>query len=166
MGWAYSVFEGCCRYLLRPFVFHSRFVFYMKKPAVNKSVHLFAAPLLWTVIGCFLMIRGWGWLESDYLFWIFLALVSGAMKSIFILDKTAKKSVARLVEFEDGRCLGAVYSWKTWMLVFLMMVSGILLRTIFTPGSILGTLYIAIGWSLLFSSRHGWRSCLTWNRRA
>jgi uncharacterized membrane protein AbrB (regulator of aidB expression) len=132
----------------------------MKKPGVNRSVHLFAAPLLWSVIGCMLIIRGWSWLENNHFYWVLLALVAGSLKSVFILDKTAKKSVARLVDFEDGRCLGAVYSWKTWMLVLIMMISGILLRSFYSPGSILGTLYIAIGWSLLFSSRHGWNAWL------
>ncbi len=131
----------------------------IKKPGVNRSVHLFAAPFLWTVIGCMLMFRGFGWLENGYRFyWISAGVLLGTLKSVYILDKTAVKSVARLVEFEDGRCLGAVYSWQTWMLVMLMMTSGILLRTFLTPGSVIGTLYLAIGWALCFSSRHGWKA--------
>ena len=33
------------------------------KPGVSRSVHLFAAPFLWTAVGCLLMVRGWDWLD-------------------------------------------------------------------------------------------------------
>ncbi len=129
----------------------------LKKPGVNRKVHLFAAPFLWTTIGCLLMFRGYGWLGGEYhLVFLVLALLLGTAKSLLVLDKTVKRSVKRLVDFENGRCLGAVYSWQTWLLVVLMMICGILLRTIFTPGLLIGTLYCAIGWALCLSSRHGW----------
>jgi len=132
------------------------------KPGVNRAVHLFAASLLWTVIGSLLVIRGLGWVGYDSgRVYIVLALIAGTAKSLLILDKTAKRVVKRIVEMRDGTCLGAVYSWKTWMLVGLMAISGILLRTFFEPGKIIGAVYIAIGWALILSSRYSW---LEWSR--
>ncbi len=136
------------------------------KPGVNRAVHLFAAPLLWTVVGSMLVIRGAGWIDTGYAWGCFiLALIVGTAKSVFILDKTARRGVDRIVDLQDGTCLGAVYSWKSWILVVLMMTSGILFRVFFVPGSILGTVYVAIGWALILSSRHGWFAWLKWIKR-
>jgi len=133
------------------------------KPGVNRTIHLFAAPLLWTAVGAMLITRGLGWMGYARAGWyIVLALVIGTAKSLLVLDKTAKRGVERIVHLRDGTCLGAVYSWKTWMLVGLMAVSGNLLRIFFEPGKGIGTVYVAVGWALILSSRHGW---LEWSRR-
>ena len=127
------------------------------KPGVNRRVHLFDAPLLWTVVGVSLLVRGWGWIGPGQARWfVLLALALGTVKSLLILDKTARRALARIISLRDGTCLGAVYSWKTWLLVVLMMGSGIALRRYSTPGVVIGTLYAAVGWALLLSSRLGW----------
>jgi len=130
----------------------------LEKPGVPRTVHLFAAPFLWTAIGVLLMVRGWGWLDPGEGRLLFLAAgLLGALKSLFILDKIARRSLDRIIRFQDGTCLGAVYSWKTWLLVFLMVVAGIVLRGLTQPGPFIGILYCAVGWSLCLSSRLGWR---------
>ena len=127
------------------------------KPGAPRRVHLFAAPFLWTAIGCLLMYRGWGWVGKDHrLYFVLAALMLGTLKSLLILDATARRSINRIIRFKDGTCLGAVYSWKTWLLVLLMMTAGIVMRKLTQPGLIIGTLYMAIGWGLCFSSRLGW----------
>ncbi|MDR2550475.1 MAG: hypothetical protein LBD10_09800 [Desulfobulbus sp.] len=130
----------------------------LTKPGVPRTVHLFAAPFLWTAIGGLLMARGWGWLEPGRGRLLFVAAgLLGTLKSLFILDKIARRSLDRIVRFQDGTCLGAVYSWKTWLLVLLMMATGIILRSQTEPGPVIGILYGAVGWSLCLSSRLGWR---------
>jgi hypothetical protein len=93
--------------------------------------------------------------------YILAAFTAGTLKSLWILDRTARRAVFRIVSLRDGTCLGAIYSWKTWLLAVIMTTSGILLRTVYNPGAILGTIYLAVGWALLFSSRFGW---LEWSR--
>lgn len=128
------------------------------KPGVPRSVHLFVAPLLWTLIGCLLMVRGWFWLgKGQGRWWLLVAIALGSLKSLFILDRVARKSIQRIVRFQDGTCLGAIYSWQSWLLVALMMGAGFLLRRFGHPGQGVGILYCAVGWSLCFSSRLGWR---------
>lgn len=132
------------------------------KPGVPRAVHLFAAPFLWTLVGGLMLIRGWGWLGSGNGRWLILvALALGTLKSLLVLDNMARRSINRIILFKDGTCLGAVYSWKTWLLVVLMMAAGFLLRWAGHPGPILGMLYCAVGWSLCLSSRLGW---LQWVR--
>ncbi len=104
-----------------------------------------------------LLVRGYSWIAPGHK-WVLLlvALLIGTVKSLLVLDKSVKKSIARIAAFQDGTCLGAVYSWKTWLLVLCMVLFGVSLRMFFHPGTIIGMLYCAIGWALWLSSRYGW----------
>ncbi len=130
----------------------------LNKPGVSRSVHLFAAPFLWTVIGCFLMVRGWGWLAPGKGRLLFLvAGLFGTVKALFILDNVARRILRRIILFRDNTCLGAVYSWQTWTVVVMMLLAGVVIRTFVQPGPFIGTVYCAVGWSLCLSSRLGWQ---------
>jgi len=123
----------------------------------SRSVHLFVAAILWTVVGVSLISRGIVWLNGVESLWIVIpALIVGTVKSLFMLDKSAKKSVDRIIATRDGRCLGGVYSFKTWLLVLVMMAAGCLMRNSSLPKEFLGLFYVSIGWGLLFSSRNAW----------
>ncbi len=129
-------------------------------------MHLFTAPFIWTIVGILLMVRGLGWIGFSVTCWLLLiALFVGTVKSLMILDRSAKKSLHRIMTLDEKSCIGAVYPWKTWLLVILMMSSGIALRSMTEPGLFLGTMYFAIGWGLLLSSRHGWEHWLRRMRR-
>ena len=135
------------------------------KPGVSRSVHLFAAPFLWTAVGCLLMVRGFPWLDPGRgRLLILVALLVGTLKSLLVLDRVAARAVDRIARFGDRTCLGAVYSWRTWLLVLGMIAAGALLRRSPLPGPLIGTLYLAVGWSLCLSSRVGWRQWRTLSR--
>ncbi|RUM44334.1 MAG: hypothetical protein DSY80_04500 [Desulfocapsa sp.] len=127
------------------------------KPGVPRSVHLFVAGSIWCFVGIFLMARGSHWLYEISKLWIVLpGIAFGTLKALFMLDRSAEKNIRRIVEGGNDRCLGGVYSWKTWLLVFLMMGMGFLLRNSSLPKEYLGLFYVSIGWGLLFSSRKCW----------
>lgn len=131
------------------------------KPGVPRRIHLLLAATLWSLIGIMLVFRGVSWLSAVGRLWIMApALIAGTIKSLFILDNTARKGVQRILEMVDGTCLGAVYSLRTWLLVLLMIGAGMVLRHSGLPKELLGGLYVAIGWALFFSSRHAW---LAWH---
>lgn len=133
------------------------------KPGASTSVHLFVAALMWTVIGIFLMTRGVVWLVGVHRLWIVLpAVVLGSFKALFVLDRSSAKIIRRINETCDGKCIGGVYSIKTWLLVLVMMLSGFLLRNSSLPKEFLGLLYVTIGWALFLSSRNAWR---VWYRK-
>lgn len=135
------------------------------KPGVNRSVHLCLAALLWTSIGLLLLVRGLGWIGPGVnRVFVVLALGIGTLKSRFVLDRNVRRSIGRIKQFDDVTCIGAVYSWKTWVLVSLMMAFGIILRKLTDPGVVVGILYMAIGWALLFSSRLGWIAWWQWGK--
>ncbi len=128
------------------------------KPGVARKVHIISAALLWTVIGGLLLYRGIGHLLSTEEMWLVIpGLAVGTLKSYVILDRSALRGLERIRNFSGNTCLGAVYSWKTWLVVLAMMAFGILLRNLSLPHLIVGPLCVAIGWALMFSSRHAWK---------
>ncbi len=137
------------------------------KPGVARKVHVFSAALLWTIIGGLLLYRGAGYLIQAKAVWLVpVGILAGTIKSYWILDRAACRGLKRIRAFSDNTCIGAVYSWKTWVIVLVMMTSGVVLRKSSLPFSTIGTLCIAIGWALVFSSRHGWREWRNWKTEA
>jgi hypothetical protein len=127
------------------------------KPGGTVSTHLLLASILWTFVGTALIFRGTGWLiEAGNIWLVVIAVLLGTLKSLFILDKSVRKSIDRIQLLADGSCLGGVYSFKTWALIVCMIVLGYLLRHLPVPRELVGALYIGIGWSLVMSSRIGW----------
>ncbi len=135
------------------------------KPGVSPRTHLFCASLLWTAIGLWLIYRGIIYLKNDKVLPVaVLGIILGSLKSRYILNKTAVRGVERIKRFGDNTCIGAVYSWRTWLLVLVMMLLGLGIRVSPVPPVALGLICTAIGWSLFYSSRYGWREWFNWNR--
>ena len=135
------------------------------KPGVSQKTHLFCASALWTVIGFFLIYRGIVYLSGDnFLPLALLGIILGSLKSSFILNKSAARGVERIRRFGDNTCIGAVYSWQTWVLVAVMMVLGVIIRMSPVPSPVVGTVCVAIGWALLYSSRYGWQQWFFWHK--
>ncbi len=128
------------------------------KPGVSPKTHLILASILWTTIGLVLLYRGFVYLRADNLLPVMLlGIILGSVKSRLILDRSAVKGVDRIKRFGDNTCIGAVYSWQTWLLVLAMMVLGIMLRASSLPPFLIGLVCTAIGWALIYSSRFGWK---------
>ncbi|KJR97848.1 MAG: hypothetical protein VR65_22795 [Desulfobulbaceae bacterium BRH_c16a] len=130
------------------------------KPAVSRSTLLFLSALLWTMIGLLLLVKGgyrWFQLPQWQLLIAVTAFAAGSLKALFILDTSARRAIERILHFQDGTCLGAVYSVKTWILVLCMMSMGVILRS-YLPVQFLCFLLLTIGWALLLSSRLAWRA--------
>ena len=129
------------------------------KPGAPVRVHLLVAALFWTVVGFFLMVNGYIFLSLAGQEWLaVVALAIGIVKARWVMDRVARKNLARIEQLRDGSCLGSVYSFKTWGLVLLMILVGRVLRASGLPGEVVGILYLAIGWALLSASRLFWRA--------
>jgi len=133
------------------------------KPSTSSRFQLLLAGLMWSIVGAGLFSFGLRWTMDDSPVSLFLPLVAagilaGAAKSKFLLDKTARKIVARIAERGEGRCAGSFLSLRSWGLVLAMIAAGRILRGSLLPASVLGTLYVAIGTGLLLSSRHAWQA--------
>jgi hypothetical protein len=67
-------------------------------------------------------------------------------------------NTVRIIARGDSRCLGGFLAPKTWLLIIIMMGSGILLRRSGVPRPILGVLYTAVGSALLIGGRKLWKA--------
>jgi len=133
------------------------------KPSASLRTHHFVAAAVWSLVGISLMIRGGLFLHAAGRVWLMIpALVAGTAKSLYLLDKTARKNLLRLAGKEDGDCLGGVYSIRMWGMVALMIGMGWLLRHSGLPAEVVGVIYGAIGWALLLSSRLVWQRAAAW----
>ena len=132
------------------------------KPGASTRTNLLVAALMWSFIGLYLMVRGYLLHQAlSGLFWA-LALGLGTLKAFWIIERAARKNIARIVARPDGMCLGGVYSWGMWGMVVCMMLGGRLLRNSSVPPQVLSVIYVAVGWALLLSSRLIWQE---WNAR-
>lgn len=127
------------------------------KPGASVKMHLFIAASLWSIIGFFLVLQGVAMHGATFTGLLILAVFAGTAKSYFLLDRSARKNIGRILDFKDGACIGGVYSLKMWGMILLMVLLGRFLRASSLPGKFVGVLYIAIGWGLLLSSRLIWK---------
>jgi len=126
-------------------------------PSVSVHTHFLVAGLVWSCVGLMLFYRGaHALLQIQGYIWLAGAILVGTLKGLMILDKTARKNINRIKHFDDKKCIGGVYSWKTWVLVIVMMVSGFFLRHSTLPIEFVGVIYAAVGWALMVSSRLAW----------
>ncbi|MGB3211564.1 MAG: hypothetical protein WBB19_12740 [Desulforhopalus sp.] len=133
------------------------------KPGVNRRTHLLMSALLWTTIGLLLLAKGifrLSQLDDWQPVILAVAILAGSLKASFVLDKSARRGIERILDLKDGTCLGAVYSVKTWILVLCMIGMGVILRNSSLPVSLLCLMYLTIGWALLLSSRLAWMAWL------
>lgn len=129
------------------------------KPAVRPASLLLASAGLWSGIGFLLLGKGCyrlGALADQGIWLLPLGFLVGSLKSYCILDAVARHGIARLSRFSDATCLGAVYSWKTWILVLCMAALGGILQRSSFPSQLLTLFFLTIGWALLLSSRFAW----------
>jgi len=133
------------------------------KPSARAKTHLLAAALLWTVVGLGLTAAGLVWSFSSALPWSLLLAVAGiaagTVKGRLVILKMADRNTARIIARGDGHSLVGFLAPKTWLLIIIMMGSGILLRRSGVPRPILGVLYTAVGTGLFIG---GWQLWKAW----
>ncbi|NTV15151.1 MAG: hypothetical protein HGA96_14670 [Desulfobulbaceae bacterium] len=134
-------------------------------PAVQVKTRIFVAALLWSGIGAMLMVRGVLAVSgSGREIWLAPAIILGGIKSRLVLDRLVRRNMVRLGKLDGARCLGGVYSAKTWLMVAGMILLGRALRLSPVPVWITGMIYMTVGWGLFWSSRVGWVEWLGFDR--
>jgi hypothetical protein len=129
-------------------------------PAAPLTAHLFAAGLLWSLVGLGLTVTGAHWILTAGHGWaipaLALAVAAGLAKARWVLRKTARRTGERIERRGDGRCIGGFLSWKSWLLVAAMMALGRLLRASPLPPLARGAIYAGIGVALAVASLSLW----------
>lgn len=137
-------------------------------PRASAQVQLFAAAIVWAIGGGILVTRGFIYVsDRSWHAWalgLSLAVLIAVPKTRYVLDRVARKAVARIRQ-RDHACFFGFFSWKSWAFVAVMMGGGIAIRNaIVHPNvigaGILGALYLGIGAALLTADRVFWHAAL------
>jgi hypothetical protein len=126
------------------------------KPAVSRRILLLLAGLMWLGVGAMLSSLAVGWLRESHPAHL-VAMVAGGVAGALLIHhfgflRVVDKNLARILPMEGGRCAFSFISWKSYLMVALMMSMGIALRHSPIPRPILAVLYIGIGLALILSS--------------
>ena len=134
------------------------------KPAAPVRIHLLLAAITWTTVGTGLLTAGTIWSvrsESNLLLILLAAAAAvGILKAVFVLRRTSARATKRIMTRGDNRCIGGYISWRTWVLVAIMVGTGRLLRSVGLPPIVVGFIYVAVGSALLVASLRLWQAYL------
>ena len=140
------------------------------KPAVNKSVLLFLAGFMWLSVGTMLLFLSFSWLHAFQVPGAFLFGGIGVAVALVVHHfgflKIVDKNLGRIVPMEGTKCIFAFITWKSYIIVAVMVAIGILLRKSPIPKPYLSMLYLGIGLALILSSVQYLRALLSEIRKS
>lgn len=126
------------------------------KPAVSKNVLLFLAGLVWFCVGTMLVVLAYLWLAAAHnaigFVYFGVGVVAAWVIHRFGFQKIAAKNIKRLLPIQDKRCVFSFFTWRSYILIAVMVTLGRLLRMSPLPKPYLAILYTAIGLALALSS--------------
>ncbi len=131
-------------------------IFAQLNPALPKRWLLVLAGCMWTGVGVMLLTYAINWL-SDPLSGITILLGAlGVLISIIAnrlqFSKLATKNIERILILNEKACLFAFQAWKGYLIIFVMITGGILLRSSAIPRPYLAVAYTSVGGALLQAS--------------
>ncbi len=126
------------------------------KPSVKREYLLLISGILWIIIGLLLNRFAFGWLIKDHFRYTPVYILTGIVLALAIHHfgflKVVDKNLGRIKTLDTKACAFAFMSWKSYLLVIVMMSTGIMLRHSALPRNILSVVYIGIGLALILSS--------------
>ncbi len=126
------------------------------KPAVNKQVLLFLAGFMWFGVGTMLLFLSFFWLNAFQVHGSFLFGGIGVAVALLVHHfgflKSVDKNLGRILPMEGTQCVFSFITWKSYIIIGVMVAMGKLLRHAPIPKPYLSMLYIGIGLALILSS--------------
>jgi len=126
------------------------------KPGVSNRVLLLIAGIVWIAMGALLNSFAYAWLRNEqpsYALWAALiGFACGLVIHHFGFLHVVDKNLGRILPLKGKRCVFSFMPWRSYILVGVMMATGILLRHSPIPKLYLAVLYAAIGTALILSS--------------
>lgn len=127
------------------------------KPGVPQAVLPLLAAIVWIVSAFVLNIFAYSWLSTEPSRNALFAVMFGFIGALFIHHfgflRIVDKNLGRIQAMAGGRsCVFAFMSWKSYLLVPVMIFLGVALRRSLLPRLYLAVLYTAVGMALFLSS--------------
>lgn len=124
-------------------------------PAVPKFVLFLIAGAMWSSVGIMLDTLPVQWLKN-YQGQVWVFVVSGLLLAFIIHHfgflKIVNKNIKRITELPEKACVFSFISWKSYLIIIIMITLGITLRHSTIPKQFLSIIYIGIGTALFLSS--------------
>jgi hypothetical protein len=126
------------------------------RPVASPYSRLLIAGTVWFVVGIALVIVACYWFSISA--WpLNLVLAAGSLGMGFAVfsfgfSRIARKNIARIGTQSDFACLFAFQSWRSYLLILLMMVLGYTIRHLPIPKYIDAIIYFTMGSALAFGS--------------
>jgi hypothetical protein len=123
-------------------------------PAVKKEYLLLPAGFLWMGVGIMLSVMAFRWLVPSLqpLYFAVAGITAGILVHRFGFIKIAQKNIVRIEALPGKRCFFSFITFRSYLLVIVMMTLGITLRHSAIPREWLSVLYNGIGIGLALSS--------------
>jgi di/tricarboxylate transporter len=126
------------------------------KPGVHKAALLLMAGAVWIGVGLMLDILAYSWLRNEMVHKAIISAVTGFVIALLIHHvgflRVVDRNLDRILPMEGMRCVFSFISWKSYLLIAVMILMGYFLRHSPLPKLYLAALYSAIGTALILSS--------------
>jgi hypothetical protein len=126
------------------------------KPGVRKQFLILLSGLMWIGVGILLLTYAAGWLIHYEGKGIFYYILAGFLAALIIHHfgflRLVDKNLGRIAPLEGKPCVFSFMSWKSYLIVAIMVTLGIMLRHSSIPKQYLSILYNGIGLALILSS--------------
>lgn len=126
------------------------------KPAVTKSWLIALAGLMWTGAGLMLCRLAYNWLAIIN---IGIGVTFGVLGVVMALgayhfgfSKITRKNIERLNRLTEKTCVFAFQTWKSYLIIMVMIILGAFIRSTPISKTYLAVLYMTIGGALLLAS--------------
>ena len=117
---------------------------------------LFIAGALWLGIGILMNGMSYSWLKAQPLVSSLVAFLAGFTCALVIHHfgflRIVDKNLGRILPMAGRQCVFSFMTWKSYLLVLVMILLGVLLRQSPIPRLVLAVIYTAIGTALMLSS--------------
>ena len=124
-------------------------------PAVDKKILVLLAGAIWCGIGLMLLRFSLVWLSMFEIKTQFIFGAAGLIAAFpiyyFGFLKLADKNLVRLLPLKEKRCIFSFMTWKSYLIVPVMVAVGVLLRHSPLPKQYLSIIYTGIGIGLFLS---------------
>ncbi|MCF8296221.1 MAG: hypothetical protein K9J13_01635 [Saprospiraceae bacterium] len=123
---------------------------------VKPKVLIFISGILWSFVGILLNHFAAKWFvnlpKAEKITSIVFGGIMGIIIAYFGFNKIAKNNIKRILEYKDKACFFAFQSWKSYIIIVIMISMGIFMRTSgLIPKYILTPIYIGIGLALFIA---------------
>jgi hypothetical protein len=124
-------------------------------PSVDKKILVLSAGLMWCGVGIMLIRFAITWLTVPEIRGSGLYYAAGFLAAMpihhFGFLRIADKNLSRLLPLTEKKCVFSFMTWKSYIIVLIMVTMGITLRHSALPKQYLSILYNGIGLALFLS---------------